>query len=118
TEHPGPAGAASRPGGCVAGEAWPLRRARVGLPVVPGAVGVPRERATGPVLERVPPPVPGRLPELPARPRVAGPPGPAADAGRRRRGGRQVFFGRKNQGARFPAGGTAVADRDEDRSGP
>ena len=69
---------------------------------LPEPVGLPGRTPARAVLLGVPPPVPGRVPELPACPRVAGPPGPVAKAGRRSRGGGQFFFGRTDSGASSP----------------
>ncbi len=75
--HPGPARA---PDGQPAGRrhrAPPLRPARVRLPGLRRALGLPRRAAARAVRLGVPPPVPRRVPQLPARPRVAGPARPA-----------------------------------------
>jgi hypothetical protein len=56
--------------------------------------------------------VPRRVPELPAGPRVAGPSGAAAKAGRRSRGDRHLDVSRTDQVAPLPAGRPALADRD------
>ncbi len=58
-----------------------------------------------------------RVPALPADPRVAGPSGSVAKAGRRSRGDGQFFFGRTDRGAPLPARWPAVPDRDEGRAG-
>ena len=65
-----------RPAGQAAGgrrEARPVRRPGLGLPRLPQPVELPAGAAAGAVLQPVPPAVQGRVPQLPARPRVAGP---------------------------------------------
>ena len=115
--HPGSARAAHRRAAAGRRQAPPVRRPGLGLRRLPEPVGVPDRAAARALLLGLPPHVPRRLPELPARPRVAGPSGAIAKAGRRSRGDGQFFFGRTVPGARFPAGWIAIADRDEDRTG-
>ena len=72
TVHPGPAGAAARPAAGGRREARPVRRSRVGLRRLPQPVETPPGQAEGAVLQRLPPDVQGRIPQLPAGTRVAG----------------------------------------------
>ena len=113
--HPGPARTADRRAAAGRRQAPPVRRSRLGLRRLREPVGVPDRAAARALLLGLPPHVPRRLPELPARPGVAGSPGATAKAGRRSRGDRQFFFGRTVPVARFPASRLALADRDEDR---
>ena len=91
----------------------PVRRSRLGLHRLPEPVGLPARTPARAVLVRVPPHVPRRVPELPARARMAGPARAAAEAGRRRRGDGQFFLSRTVRGARLPARRPALPDRDE-----
>ena len=81
TVHPGPAGAPGRATGGRRRRAPPLRRAQLGLPDLPDAVGPPAGTPGRAVLQRLPAAVPGGVPALPAGPRVAGPVRPAAPGG-------------------------------------
>src|SRR5215469_4629129 len=78
---PGSAGASDRCQGRGRRDAPPVRRARLGLPVVPDAVGLPTRAAAAAIIIGVPPPVPPRVPAFPARARVAGRLQPAAAGG-------------------------------------
>ena len=101
--HPGPARA---PHGQPAGRrhrAPPLRPAGIGLPRLRRAVGLPRREAARAVRLRVPPPVPRRVPQLPARPRVAGPARPAVLAHPRPRHQHQDLILRTSAGSHRPA---------------
>ena len=99
-------------------QAPPVRRPRLGLHRLPEPVGLPGRTPARAVLVGVPPPVPGRVPELPADPRVAGPPGPVAKAGRRSRGDGRFLFCRTDRGSPLPARRPALPDRHEGWSPP
>ena len=116
--HPGPARA---PVGQPAGRrhrAPPLRPAGVGLPRLRRAVGLPRRAAARAVRLRVPPPVPRRVPQLPARPRVAGPARPAVLAHPRPRHQHQDIVIRTSACTHRPARRPALPGRHEGGARP
>ncbi|GAA2881716.1 hypothetical protein GCM10020220_084950 [Nonomuraea rubra] len=95
-------------------ETPPLRRPRVRLPGLPQPVELPAREAAGAVLQRVPAVVQGRVPQLPARTRVAGHLQPGTPVARRPA---QQRPGRPVPRARLAARRPAVAHRRQGRHG-
>ena len=102
---PGPARTSARAPAGRRREASPVRRARLGLPVVADAVEVHPRAARRAVELGVPPDVPRRVPPLPAHPRVAG---RALAAAAHRQGSRDEA---RQPGRRPRSGAPGAADR-------
>ena len=92
------------------------RRSISGLPGLAAPVGLPADPAQGPVGQRVPPALPGRVPALPAGPGVAGPARPAQADRRRARHDPQRRPGAAGPGAHRGPGRVAVPDRSRRRT--
>ena len=111
---PGPARAPDRQPAGGRHRPPPLRPARIGLRRVRRALGLPRGKAARAHRLRVPPPVPGRVPQLPARPRMAGSARPAV-VPRPGAGDKfKIFFFRTDPGSHLAASRLALPRRHED----